>query len=284
VTFAADRRTSVGIGRHARLELRFAWRRGRTVLAEAYAEPPLRVGRCFPEGDGLHMIMVSSAPGVFGGDCLEQVIRIDSGARVRLTSQSALQVHPAPVARGASAPLSDSSVARLRSRYVVAEGAALRCQWDPLIPFAGSRLDQRCDLHIAVDSTLYWSEAFMAGREARGERWRFASLSHEFGVWRGDTLGYVERFRIEPADRPVASPWIAADCCYFGTTIASGEGLDPAAAERLHHELARADRVRTAVDAVDRDLLLVRLMASEGVPFHAARKVTDSRLIAWGEH
>jgi urease accessory protein len=168
----------------------------------------------------------------------------------------------------------------VRGRYFVEEGAALMCHWDPLIPFAGSRLDQRLDLHVAAGGKLYWSDAFIAGREARGERWRFTSLSHELGVWRGDTLGYLERFRIQPADRPVASPWIAADWCYFGTTIVSGEELDPAAAGRLHHELAEAQGVRAAVDAVDPDLLLVRLMASEGVPFHAARTLARVRLRA----
>jgi urease accessory protein len=283
---AADRRTAAGIGRHARLELRFAWRRGRTILAEAYAEPPFRVGRSFPEGAGLHMIMVSSAPGVFCGDCLEQVIRIESGARVRLTSQSALQVHPSPGAHAAPAQLAraaalpEPSAATLRARYIVAEDGELTCHWDPLIPFAGSRLDQRFELRLAAGSRLHWSDAFMAGREARGERWRFSSLSHELGVWRGDTLGYLERFRIEPADRPVAFPWIAADWCYFGTTIVSDGGLDPPAAERLHDELAEVDGVRAAVDAVDRNLLLVRLMASEGVPFHAARTLTSVRLRA----
>ena len=42
---AVDRRDAGEVGRHARLELVFAVRGGRTVLAHAYAEPPFRVGR-----------------------------------------------------------------------------------------------------------------------------------------------------------------------------------------------------------------------------------------------
>ena len=76
LTAVADRRGIEDVGRHARLEIRFAWRGGRTVIAEAYAEPPFRVGRCFQEGSSLHMIMTSSAPGIFGGDCLQQTIRV----------------------------------------------------------------------------------------------------------------------------------------------------------------------------------------------------------------
>ena len=48
-----DERSLSVVGRHARLELAFGYRNGRTVLAEAYAEPPFRVGRCFAEGEGV---------------------------------------------------------------------------------------------------------------------------------------------------------------------------------------------------------------------------------------
>jgi len=85
-----DERPLSLVGRHARLDLAFLSRNGRTVVAEAYAEPPFRVGRWFAEGEGLHMILASSAPGAFGHDRLQQIVRIGCGARVRLTSQSAM--------------------------------------------------------------------------------------------------------------------------------------------------------------------------------------------------
>src|SRR5262245_18831892 len=87
-----DSRPVASVGRQARLHLRFACRAGRTTLVHAYAEPPFRVGRCFAAGDGVHMIMATTAPGVFGGDCLEQRIHLEAGTSVRLTSQSSLQV------------------------------------------------------------------------------------------------------------------------------------------------------------------------------------------------
>ena len=134
-----DERLPSVIGRHARLELAFAYRHGGTVLAHAYAEPPFRVGRCFPEGDGVHMILTSSAPGVFGGDHFQHIVRVGRGARVRLTSQSALQVHPSR----------DGATAHVRSSYHVDEDAHLYCHWHPQIPFADARIEQRLSLiHI----------------------------------------------------------------------------------------------------------------------------------------
>jgi urease accessory protein UreH len=261
VVAGRDRRSAMAVGRHARLELRFACRNGRTVLAEAYAEPPLRVGRCFREGEGLHLILASSAPGVFGGDCFEQSIRVEGGACVRLTSQSALQVHPS----------ADGGVARLLSTYHIGRDARLQCQWKPLIPFAGARIDQRIGIELADSGILYWSDALMNGRKARGEQWKFAALAHELAVSRAGSLEYLERYRVEPNEMDVSRPWVAGDASYLGTTLVTGRQVEVDSVERLHEELGVLGGVRAAVDGLDERFLLVRLLAPSGPRFHEAR-------------
>jgi urease accessory protein len=247
----------------------FAWRSGRTILADAYAEPPFRVGPAFSEGPDVHMILASSAPGIFGGDDFEQHIRVERGARVRLTSQSALQVHPAA-----------GGGARLHSTYEVEEGAALHCQWDPLIPFAEAHLVQQTEIRLADDASLYWSDGFMSGREGRGERWRFAALAHELRILRAGRLEYLERYRLTSAEDAPARPWIAGDACYFGTVVAAGKRADPVACARLQSDLAALNDLRAGVDALDERLLLVRLTAGAGVPFHEARALIRSAVFA----
>ena len=209
------------------------------------------------------MIMAASSPGIFGGDCLRQIIRVSSGARVRLTSQSALQVHATP----------DSEVARITNAYHVADNACLHCHWDPLIPFADARLDQRLEMRVAATGFCYWSDAFMTGRQASGEHWRLAALRHELKVFRAGSLEYLERYRIEPRGTTthVSQPWITNDATYFGTAFASGVDIEDDAAERLHADLTAIPDVRAAVDRLDRRLLLVRLMGRSGLPFHDAR-------------
>jgi urease accessory protein len=262
-----DERPLSIVGRHARLELAFAYRDSRTVLAEAYAEPPFRVGRWFPEGDGVHMILASSAPGTFGHDRLQQIVRIGSGARVRLTSQSAMQVHPS----------TDGATAHLHSLYQIENGAHLHCDWHPLIPFADARLDQRIDIDIADGGSLYWSDAVMSGRQARGERWQFVSLAHQLAVSRAGTLEYLERYRIQPNEVNVARPWAAGEASYLGTTLMTGRPIEPGIAERLHNELGRFAGVRAAADVLDDRMLLVRLLSAIGPAFHAARRWIGDR-------
>jgi urease accessory protein UreH len=260
----ADRRLPPVVGRHARLELVFRAARGVTRLAHAYAEPPLRVGRALIDGTGVHVILASSSPGIFGGDVFEQHIVLEPGTRVKLTSQSALQVHPG--ARGGAA--------RLRTIFEVQDDAELSGQLDPLIPFAASRLDQQVDVRLAPSARLLWSDAFMAGREGRGERWQFIDLRHQLRVTRGLSVEYLERHRIQPRDGQLRARWTAADCCYFGSALASGWPVGDGVADELHDDLTAINSLHAATDRLGPALVLTRLAAASGPVFHRARELT----------
>jgi urease accessory protein len=260
-----DSRATSGVGRDARLALAFDAHHGRTRLAASYAEPPFRIPRGFPDlhdgGRALHAILASSAPGVFGGDCFTQSIHVASGAQVRLTSQSATQMHPSPAG--------DAAV--LKASYRVASAGHLHCAWDPSIPFAGARIDQRIEIDLAKQATLFWSDAIMSGREACGERWAFASVRHELRIARDDHLVYLERYAVEPANRPTSNAWITADSCYFGTVLIVGPAAGAPAAG-VHAAIAHNAAVHAAVDQLEDDVVLIRVASASGPPFHAVRR------------
>jgi urease accessory protein len=264
LTGAVDGRRAHEVGRRARLELTFAVRDDRTTLTEAYAEPPLRVGRVFEEGRGAHLILASSAPGIFAGDRFDQRIRVGAGAVVRLTSQSALQVHPSAM----DAP------AMIRSHFTIERDGDLSCTWDPIVPFTSASLDQEIRLDVAAGARLLWSDAMMSGREGRGERWQFAALEHELRLCVEGRPVYLERYRIgpDPAMAPLDHRWVAGDACYFGTILRVGWGDVAATAEAVHRALDRREHIAASADIVERDLLLVRIAASGGVPFRWARE------------
>ena len=191
------------------------------------------------------------------------------------------------------------------SMYHVADDASLHCQWDPMIPFAAARFEQRIDIQLTAGAKLYWSDAFMAGRafagkrspgfgaagapagpgslglgggRAAGERWAFHSLGHELRITRDETLEYLERYRIVPAERNVAHPWVAGEACYFGTTIRSGDAARVSDVERLHADLVSSEGVSAATDAVSATLWVTRVMGGTGVPFHEARRLANAHM------
>jgi len=209
------------------------------------------------------VILVCAGPGIFGGDALQLSIRVGPGARVVLTSQSALQVHPSAAA----------SPAVIRHHYTVEDEGELHAHWDPVIPFAAARLDQRFDVEIGEGSRLYWSDALMSGRVSRAETWRFDSLAHVLRLHVGTTLKYLERYALTPDDRSFAHSWIAGDAHYAATALTYHERATADTAESLQRtmEAAAGDGVRVGVDLVAPRLLVGRFVGSSGAPFAAAR-------------
>lgn len=260
-----DRRETPAIGRHARLELAFETRRGRTVLAHAYAEPPFRVGRTFEMDDAAYVIVVCSGPGVFAGDTLQQSVHVAPGARAVLTSQSALQVHPSAAARPA----------HIRHEYQLDEDAELHCHWDPMIPFADARVVQQFDVRLAATSRLYWSDALMAGRVTRGEVWRFTELAHELTLRVGDVgprgVRYLERYRLRPVARDLTRAWIAGRANYLATTLLRSPRATADAAETFQRHLDALPGAQAGVDMVEPNLIVARLAAASGPVFTNAR-------------
>jgi urease accessory protein len=261
ITRLRDSRPLSAIGRRARLDLVFEYRRGRTVLAEGYAETPFRVGRALDAGPYAYVILACTGPGVFGGDALEQRIRVARGARVLLVSQAALQVHPTAAAGPAT----------LDSRFEVEPDGELDCFWDPVIPFAGARLAQRTDVQIAAGSRLFWSDALMAGRTGHGESWRFDDLAHELRCRVDGRLMYLERYRVTPRARRVERAWIAGAAQYVGTTLVHGQHATAEQAGRLQEQLNAIEDVRAGVDCVAPNLLVGRVLAVRGPQFATAR-------------
>jgi urease accessory protein UreH len=271
------------VGREARLELVFEQRRGRTIVAHAYVEPPFRIGQSFAIDDAAYVIIVCSGPGIFAGDTLRQSVRVERGARAVLTSQSALQVHPPQVRLKLDATCED--VATINHSYHVDEDAELHCHWDPVIPFADSSLVQQFDLDIETGSRLYWSDALMSGRASRGEAWRFRELAHELRLRVGGSTKYLERYRLTPGERDVTRPWIAGDAQYFATTLVHHPGVTAEHVEALHRDLAAArlkprapsdeprapGDARVAIDRLDSSLMVARVMSAGGAAFATAR-------------
>jgi len=260
---ARDTRAADAVGRTARLELAFEVVRGRTSLARAYAEPPFRIGRAFDLDGAAYVILVCAGPGVFPGDRLAQSIHVGRGARVVLASQAALQAHPAADASG--------DAAALHQRYTVDDDGELHCHWDPLIPFAGARVEQSVDVRLAAGSRLYWNDALMAGRVGRGERWRFDRLAHELSVSIDGRRAYLERYTLSPRDDAVDRAWTTGDAAYFSTALVRDPRATAETVEALHGRLAGIGGVTAAVDLVEPSLAVARLIGARGASFAHAR-------------
>jgi urease accessory protein len=171
---------------------------------------------------------------------------------VRITQQAATKIHP-----------SQNRRAIQKLHILVEAGAALRIHFEPIIPFAGSRLVQTTRIDAQPGARISYWESFMAGRIARGECWQFDELSSETDFRVGGKSVYLERFLLPNGLERSACGM--AGCGYWGTGLYM-DAHDDAAAGRLHRALPAA-----GVDRLPSGLAAVRLVAATGPEFHASR-------------
>jgi len=249
------------VGRTGRLDIAFALRNGRTALRHSYCEVPFKITRLLDADlpGFAHLILMQCTAGLFGGDNIETVIHVDAGARVVLTQQAATKIHP-----------SGSRSATQRTRIVVESGGALVADFEPVIPFAESHLDQSTLIELETGAGLAFWEGMMAGRVGRNESWQFAELKSETRVEKCGRPLYLERISLNPASETLQSGWVMKNSGYVGTGLCFCEGADQLAV-RLHEAMPDA-----GVAILGSDLVAVRVAAVSGPDFHRYRKTFGS--------
>ncbi|MFN3600862.1 MAG: urease accessory protein UreD [Dietzia sp.] len=152
---------------------------GRTVLADRYQKSPLQVMRSLYVDPVLPHVpvtyLMSTGGGVVGGDRLDIDVRLSDRAHAVITTQAATRVHRM-----------DAGYATQNVTLTLGDGAV--CEWvpDPLIPYAGSRFQQRLRATVPEDAVLVVSDVLTAGRVARGERWAVDALVSHVELTRPD--------------------------------------------------------------------------------------------------
>lgn len=247
------------VGRRGRLNLTFALQQGVTVLHDAYCETPFKITHVLNSNRPVaHLILMHCTAGLFGGDEVDCSIRVQAGARVLLTQQSATKVHP-----------SEGRPAIQRNRVVVERGAELQLYLEPVIPFADSVLRQTTRIDVEPGGRLSFWEAFMTGRVGRGESWRFRELASETQLQLDGRLVYLDRFRLRPNGLE-QSPWAMSNSSYVGVGLHVGEDA-PRVAAALHQAMPEA-----GIDNLSENVAMARVASATGPEFHRCRNLFAS--------
>lgn len=241
-------------GWQARLELGFADRGGRTVIAHRHQRGPLAVQRPFyPEGGPCHVYLLHPPGGLVGGDRLEIAVRVGEGAHALLTAPGATKLYR-------SAGPSASQTQRLH----VEAGATL--EWLPqeniLFPGANVRLCTRVDLDLG-GRFVGW-ELHSLGRPAIGERFAHGSADLSFELYREGAPLILDRLCLERG-LGLDGPSGLRGFPVTGTLVASGANAADLSAVRADREGLSGAGCLWGATLVG-DLLAVRTLAQGTEP------------------
>ena len=219
------------------LDLRFVRAAsGRTELAERAQRFPLRLTTPMyldPADRGLAFVYVQNPTGgLFGGDRLLTRLRVGPGARVHLTTQAATRAYR----------MEADAVGRQRCELELGEGAFVEYAPDPLIPQAGSRVEQELAVTVGKGAVFLGVESLAPGRLARGESFAYhrVRLAVEARGPDGREL-CAETLLLEPGRRSPKARGLLGAYPYLGSLLAVAPGCAAdALADQLDDALADA--------------------------------------------
>lgn len=216
-----------GYGLEAELALRFEGRP--TSVRCLRQDPPWKVVRGFPLPSGASLVHVNNVSGgIFGGDALQLSVKIEAEARAQVTTTGATRVYR---------PRTGCSAARLDACFTLGAGALLEYLPDALIPFRGSRVQQRTRFLLAEGATLFSWETIAPGRTAMGERFAYEQVKVASDiVVRGKPV-LLDRLLLEPAHGGIGSPAAFGQGSYLVSFVAARAGSSAAELRLLEQVL-----------------------------------------------
>jgi urease accessory protein len=210
---------------HGVLDMAFACRGDRSVLAHLYRQAPLLVQQALYWDEhlpGMPCVYIITTSGcVLQGDRLDVSITVGPGAMAHVTTQSATKVHRM-----------DENFATASQRLELADNAYLELLPGPVIPHRHSRFITRTLATVADSATLLSAELLQPGRKHHGggELFEFDMYSSTLTASRPDgTPLFTEKLIAEPWRHPVRQAGVMGNFDVFGnvTLITPRRHADP---------------------------------------------------------
>ena len=193
----------------ASLDLEFALRGSRTVLARRSHVGPLVVQRPFyPEGDVCHVYLVHPPGGVVGGDVLELRARVADGAHALITTPAATKFYR-----------SEGRFAR-QVQDIALDAATF--EWLPqetiLFPDAYASIATR--VRLSERSKFIGWEIVCYGRPASGLKYSSGRAHQDFELWLNDVPLVLDHLRLDGASDSMLARFGLAGHTVLGTMFA----------------------------------------------------------------
>ena len=219
----------------AKLELGFADKYGKTVLAHRSHYGPLMVQRPFyPEGGVCHVYVLHPPGGIVAGDHLSLGVSAEEHSHALITTPAAGKFYRSP---GEQAVQSVS--------INVAEGAALEWLPQETIIYQGAQLRSAIKVELAAGARFIAWEILSLGRPACGENFEHGFADMNWQIYCEDQPLFLERLRLDA--RAFSASWGLRGLSACGTLFASPAGAESlAAVQQLIGDAA--DRGVTLID------------------------------------
>ncbi len=233
----------------ATLDLAYAMRGGRTVLAHRSSRGPLAVQKpLYPEGDAVcHTIVLHPPGGIAGGDRLAITLNLQAGAKALLTTPGATKWYRSAMLEAAQ-----------DVKITAAAGAV--CEWLPQENIFFNAADARNAIAVSLEPGAVFCgwDVMCLGRTASGERFDSGSVRQRLRVTRAGHSLFEELGTIKGGSALLDSPVGMAGFPVCGTFLLAGMEISKPALDECR-DAAPAGKAKWGMTRLP-DLLVARYL------------------------
>ena len=173
----------------AHVNIQTAERNGITCLHQSYCTPPFKVANITEDKKAgpLHLMLMSSSPGILDEDDYQIKINIDEGCHLQLHTQSYQRLFN--MKKGATQCM----------EVEVQKNASFVYIPHPTVPHEQASFTARNKIYLQHNSRLIWGEILTCGRKLNGEQFCFAKYHSITDIYHNNRLVIKENLLIQPA-------------------------------------------------------------------------------------
>lgn len=170
------------------LHIQASFREGITYLEQGYFSPPFKLATIAQDKNEpwLHLVLMSSSPGILDGDGYSIKIELDAGCSLQLHTQSYQRL------------FNMQTGATQNTEVILQEGACFVYLPHPAVPHQNSVFTSTNNIYITDHCRLVWGEILTCGRKGNGEVFHLAKYHNLTSIYFNTKLIIKENLLIQP--------------------------------------------------------------------------------------
>lgn len=235
----------------AHVHIHTAERNGITCLHQSYCTPPFKVANITEDKKAgpLHLMLMSSSPGILDGDDYQLKIHVDEGCYLQLHSQSYQRLFN--MKKGASQCM----------EVEVQKDASFVYIPHPTVPHEQAVFTARNKIYLQHNSRLIWGEILTCGRKLNGEQFCFAKYHSITDIYYNHRLMIKENLLVQPALVNVhgIGQW-EEHSHQAGLIIWDSAEVINSVYDNLYNYLQQQNHITSGISAVAQGGLIIRIL------------------------
>ena len=234
-----------------------------TCLGDAYVNSPFKLMNITEDKtlNQLHLIVMSSSPGVLDNDAYD--------IKIKVVDDGVLQLHTQSYQR-----LFNMQNGAIQNMEVtIGKGSSFIFLPHPAVPHEQSIFNAKNTFYLQDDSSLVWGEILTCGRKLNGEVFQFSTYHSTTDIYRNGQLIIKENLFIQPA---IVDPSLLGQMEGYthqaSMIIIKNKAAVNSRKESIYNYLSLIEDISFGVSATPSNGLIVRVLGYKAEQLHNCLK------------